>query len=39
MKKLFSTALPALLSITALGQIHMKEIDETIVKINDGLYA
>lgn len=39
MKKLFSITLSALLSITALGQIHMKEIDESLVKINDGLYA
>ncbi|MDP1747337.1 MAG: SUMF1/EgtB/PvdO family nonheme iron enzyme [Bacteroidota bacterium] len=39
MKKLFSITLSALLSITALGQIHMKEIDESLVKIKDGLYA
>ncbi|MES2395609.1 MAG: SUMF1/EgtB/PvdO family nonheme iron enzyme [Bacteroidota bacterium] len=39
MKKLFSITLSALLTITALGQIHIKEIDESLVKINDGLYA
>lgn len=39
MKKLFSITLSALLSITALGQIHIKEIDGSLAKINDRLYA
>ncbi len=39
MKKLFSIALSVLLSITALGQIPIKEINESLAKINDKLYA
>lgn len=39
MKKLLSITLSALLSITALGQIHIKEINGSLAKINDRLYA
>ncbi|MES2287088.1 MAG: SUMF1/EgtB/PvdO family nonheme iron enzyme [Bacteroidota bacterium] len=39
MKKLLSISLSALLSITALGQINIKEINGSLAKINDRLYA
>ena len=39
MKKLLSISLSAFLFITALGQVNRKEINESLAKINDKLYA
>jgi formylglycine-generating enzyme len=39
MKKLLSITLSTLLSLTAFGQADIKEINESLAKINDRLYA
>ncbi len=39
MKKLLPLTLALLLNITAFGQVNIKEINESLAKINDRLYA
>lgn len=39
MKKLFSILFSILLSLTAIGQVDIKEINRSMAKINNGLYA
>lgn len=39
MKKVFATILSILLVITSYAQININEINESLVKINDSLYA
>lgn len=39
MKKLFTITVSALLCLTAFAQVDIKEINQSLVKVQDGLYA
>ncbi|MBA3898823.1 MAG: SUMF1/EgtB/PvdO family nonheme iron enzyme [Bacteroidetes bacterium] len=39
MKKLLSFALSTFLTLAAFGQVDIKEINKSLAKVNDGLYA